>query len=84
MFAIVCTEVEDGDLDDEDMEMQLKLLSLVDDPAVVVAAAAAGETAALKSFLAGHPGSVSACGLLLLFCICCLFCLYIRAMNCKT
>ncbi len=37
----------------------MRLLTLLDDPAVVVAAAASGDVPTLRSFLSTHPGAVS-------------------------
>lgn len=43
----------------EDMDVQLKLLSLLENPAVIVAAAANGELSVMKDFLTKHPKEVS-------------------------
>ena len=47
-----------SDIDGEDMERQLKLLSLLGNPAVVVAAAAAGDAVTIRDFLSNHPQDV--------------------------
>ena len=41
-----------------DIETQLRLLTLLENPAVVVAAAAANDTNALREFLVKHPSEV--------------------------
>ena len=38
--------------------MNLKLLSVLDNPAIVVAAAASGDVGTLREFLARHPSQV--------------------------
>ena len=43
----------------EDIGVHLKLLSLLENPAVVVAAAAAGDTSTLREYLSKHPSAVS-------------------------
>ncbi|XP_019848978.1 PREDICTED: E3 ubiquitin-protein ligase MIB2-like [Amphimedon queenslandica] len=43
-----------------DIETQLRLLTLLENPAVVVAAAAANDTNALREFLVKHPSEVNA------------------------
>lgn len=51
--------VDDGVLSvPEDMDMQLRLLSLLENPAVIVAAAANGDVKVLKDFLTKHPDQV--------------------------
>ena len=45
-----------GNLDD--LDSQLKLLSFLDNPAVVVAAAAAGDVAIIRDFLTKNPQHV--------------------------
>ena len=47
----------DGDLE----QLHLKLLSLLDNPAVVVAAAARGDVSAIKDYLSKHPRDVCSC-----------------------
>ena len=42
----------------EDLGMQLKLLSLLENPAVIVAAAASGDIPTLREFLSKHPSQV--------------------------
>ena len=42
----------------EDLGLHLKLLSLLDNPAVIVAAAASGDVATLRDFLRKHPHQV--------------------------
>ena len=44
--------------EDGDIGMHLKLLSIMENPAVIVAAAAAGDADTLKSFLIKHPKEV--------------------------
>lgn len=51
----VASEVAESD----DMGLHLKLLSLLENPAVIVAAAAAGSVSSLREFLLKHPGDVS-------------------------
>ena len=41
------------------MNLHLKLLSLMENPAVIVASAAAGSVANLRQYLVNHPGDVS-------------------------
>ncbi len=43
----------------EDLGLHLKLLSLLDNPAVIVAAAAAGDVVTLKDYLTKHPKEVT-------------------------
>ena len=43
-----------------DIGLHLKLLSMLDNPAVIVAAAAAGEAKVLRDFLTRHPTEVNA------------------------
>lgn len=45
-------------IDADDMSSQLKLLSLLDNPAVVVAAAAAGDADTIRDFLSRNPHHV--------------------------
>ena len=49
-----------GDLEEEggDLSLNLKLLSVLDNPAIVVAAAASGDVGTLREFLARHPSQV--------------------------
>ena len=42
----------------EDLGMQLKVLTLLDNPAVIVAAAASDEVGTLRDFLTKHPMQV--------------------------
>ena len=42
----------------EDLGVHLKLLSLLENPAVIVAAAASGDIATLKDYLSKHPRDV--------------------------
>ena len=42
-----------------DMDLQLRLLSMLENPAVVVAAAASGDVSTMRDFLAKHPSEVS-------------------------
>ena len=44
----------------EDLGVHLKLLSLLENPAVIVAAAASGDVATLKDYLSKHPRDVCA------------------------
>lgn len=41
-----------------DLETQLRILSLLENPAVVVAAAAANDARAMREFLVKHPSEV--------------------------
>lgn len=51
---------EDDDMGiPDDMNVHLRLLSLLENPAVVVAAAAAGDVSTLKEFLTKHPKEVN-------------------------
>ena len=43
----------------EDLGLHLKLLSLLENPAVVVAAAASGDVDVVKEYLTKHPSAVS-------------------------
>ncbi|CAI8025486.1 E3 ubiquitin-protein ligase mib1 [Geodia barretti] len=54
-------EDESGDLEEEggDLSLNLKLLSVLDNPAIVVAAAASGDVGTLREFLARHPSQVN-------------------------
>ena len=47
-----------ADMDSEDIGLHLKILSLLENPAVIVAAAAAGDANTLKEFLRKHPTEV--------------------------
>ena len=42
----------------EDIELQMKLLTMLDNPAVIVAAAASGDVDTLRDFLRKHPSQV--------------------------
>ena len=46
------------DMDLEDIGLHLKILSLLENPGVIVAAAAAGDANTLKEFLRKHPTEV--------------------------
>ena len=46
------------DFESEDLGLHLKLLSLLENPAVIVAAAAAGDVVTLRDFLEKHPKEV--------------------------
>ena len=48
-----------GELESEDIGLHLKLLSLLENPAVIVAAAAAGDVGTLRDFLSKHPHEVN-------------------------
>ena len=50
------TSTADGE--GEDLGVHLKLLSLLENPAVIVAAAASGDIATLKDYLSKHPRDV--------------------------
>lgn len=50
----------DTDLETEDLGLHLKLLSLLENPAVIVAAAASGDVDTLRDFLRKHPKEVNA------------------------
>ena len=52
--AATSTADEEG----EDLGVHLKLLSLLENPAVIVAAAASGDIATLKDYLSKHPRDV--------------------------
>jgi hypothetical protein len=43
----------------EDLGLQLKLLTMLDNPAVIVAAAASGDVGTLRDFLTKHPTLVN-------------------------
>ena len=43
----------------EDLGLHLKLMSLLENPAVVVAAAASGDTDVLREYLSKHSSAVS-------------------------
>lgn len=47
-----------ADGEGEDLGVHLKLLSLLENPAVIVAAAASGDIATLKDYLSKHPRDV--------------------------
>ncbi len=52
--------VDDDDITvPQDMDLQLKLLSLLENPAVIVAAAANGDVTIMREFLTKHPTEVS-------------------------
>ena len=61
MWCISFVQYTEGDdeTDDTDLASQLKLLAILDEPSVIVAAAASGELSVLKAYLACHPQSVS-------------------------
>ena len=42
----------------EDLGLNLKLLSVLDNPAIIVAAAASGDVGTLRDFLTKHPSQV--------------------------
>lgn len=48
-----------SDFEGDDMNLHMKLLSLLDNPAVIVAAAASGSVSNLREFLLKHPSDVS-------------------------
>ena len=50
------------DFESEDIGLHLKLLSLLENPAVIVAAAAAGDAGTLRDFLRNHPKEVCGSG----------------------
>ena len=52
------TAAEISDQDGEDLGLHLKLLSMLDNPAVIVAAAASGDVETLRDFLRKHPSQV--------------------------
>ena len=54
----VCCAAPDTDLETEDLGLHLKLLSLLENPAVIVAAAASGDADTLRDFLRKHPHEV--------------------------
>ena len=49
-----------GGLDMDDIGLHLKLLSMLENPAVLVAAAAAGDPDTIRTFLSTHPKEVDA------------------------
>eukprot|EP00731_Ephydatia_muelleri_P014626 Em0008g346a len=49
-----------SDFEGDDMNLHMKLLSLLDNPAVIVAAAASGSVSNLREFLLKHPSDVNA------------------------
>lgn len=51
--------------DGEDLGLHLKLLSMLDNPAVIVAAAASGDVGTLREFLRKHPSQV--CNVFVIF-----------------
>ena len=51
---IALTSEDEG----EDLGLQLKLLTLLDNPNVIVAAAASGDVGTLQNFLRKHPSQV--------------------------
>ena len=57
MYNLFIAEDDDMGIPD-DMNVHLRLLSLLENPAVVVAAAAAGDVSTLKEFLTKHPKEV--------------------------
>ena len=63
LFFFTIAESEGGGLLDgmgagTDLETQLRILSLLENPAVVVAAAAANDARAMREFLVKHPSEV--------------------------
>lgn len=46
-------------MEGEDLGLNLKLLSVLDNPAIIVAAAASGDVQTLREFLSRHPSQVS-------------------------
>ena len=49
-----------GDVGVDDIDLHLKLLSMMDNPAVIVAAAAAGKVEVIKEYLKRRPKDVCA------------------------
>lgn len=61
MYIYVYTHVITAEISEqggEDLGLHLKLLSMLDNPAVIVAAAASGDIGTLKEFLRKHPSQV--------------------------
>lgn len=57
-----CSPASAGaELDTEDVGLQLKVLSLMGNPATVVAAAAAGDADTIRDFLSRNPHDVCVC-----------------------
>ena len=56
LYLNAATSTADGE--GEDLGVHLKLLSLLENPAVIVAAAASGDIATLKDYLSKHPRDV--------------------------
>ena len=50
-----------GGLGMDDIDLQLKLLAMLDNPAVIVAAAAAGKADIIKEYLTRRPKDVCPC-----------------------
>lgn len=55
----MCIYFTASDFEGDDMNLHMKLLSLLDNPAVIVAAAASGSASNLREFLLKHPSDVS-------------------------
>ena len=55
-----CAGVSGGNDEEEgeDLSLQMKLLSVLDNPAVIVATAASGDVGTLRGFLRKHPSQV--------------------------
>jgi E3 ubiquitin-protein ligase mind-bomb len=66
------TSSEIPEQDGEDLGLHLKLLSMLDNPAVIVAAAASGDVVTLRDFLTKHPSQVNtkAAGKAAIHCAC--------------
>ena len=58
MLKTLTLHVTATDFESEDLGLHLKLLSLLENPAVIVAAAAAGDVVSLRDFLQKHPKEV--------------------------
>lgn len=57
-FSYLIPAASTGDGEGEDLGVHLKLLSLLENPAVIVAAAASGDIPTLKDYLSKHPRDV--------------------------
>ena len=57
-FTFLCPFIDEDMSVPEDTDVQLKLLSLLENPAVIVAAAANGDVSVMRDFLNKHPNEV--------------------------
>lgn len=70
MHAHVIITAEISEQGGEDLGLHLKLLSMLDNPAVIVAAAASGDVGTLQEYLRKHPSQVRYFQVLLLENLC--------------